>query len=236
MARFISMCYQPEVYPESIKTADYAQSDTRSTWQDEYVGAAQDNLVAAKLAVKLYELGDRLDAQQVKYQARTAFLRAWTNADEKTHSGLNSKFSTFKNIPSQGGGAFADVVKEVYATAHPHDRGLRDIVFRTMKILTLRFDHHKPEYSFLHELLEEIPDLALDLVLNTVSGVEYLCEACKNKQRFIICPCLCDKRSTSCDEKSCIIARKERTFCFHCHKLGTINAVPIVRVGNPQDI
>lgn len=234
IARFITFCYDPESYPESIKTSDYAQSTFRSMWPDDYHDAVSNNLAAAQLAIKLFEFSDRFDVPELKSKARMAFLRAWSNIDHKTHSGLTPRESTFDSAACKGTKAFADMVRQIYSPTHPNDRGLRDIVFRTIKWHTLYYNHFKQNKRFIHQVIEDNPAVALDLALYTLSTTEYVCEECEaDQQGFVIYPCSCDLRSPHCEEKQCVAARRDRVFCVQCCKLGTFDLIPVY---GPEDI
>lgn len=223
MARFIVFCYDPKTYPETIRPSHYAQSSSQSVWKDHYHDAESNNLTAAKLAIKLYELGDRFDTPDLKSLAQQSFLRAWTNVDDKAHSGFAPHESSFYNEACKGSEAFADLVKQVYSTTHFEDRGLRDIVFRTMKWHVIYRHHYRPDTEFIQHIIEDNPDVALDLALHTISKPIHICEECEEEQRFVVYPCSCKLRSPYCEELPCFIARRKRVFCFQCCKFGTFD-------------
>lgn len=189
--------------------------------------------MAAQLAIKLYELGDRLDVQELKSQARLAFLRAWCNVDKKTHSGLNPEESSFRDESGKAPAAFMNLVREVYTTTHFDDRGLRDIVYRTLKFLVLAHYHFTPKFRFLTLIVEENADLALEVALFNISAARYHCDHCNKSQRFVMYPCMCPAKTFHCEATACVAARRERTFCFLCCRLGTLNPTPVV---GPEDI
>jgi hypothetical protein len=227
IARFLHFCYDPHTYPDTISSpSSYErESSWQSTWDDDYLDADRNNLTAAGLAIKLYELGDRFDAQGLKSVSRNAFLRAWTNIDNQEHTGLTPGESSFyADISSiKSPDAFSDLVKQVYSTTHCDDRGLRDIVFRTMKWHLINFHHYLPGFECLQHIVKDNPDLAMDLALYTVSEADQLCENCQNYQRFVEYPCSCEFRSVDCREPTCVDARRDRVFCFSCCKFGTLS-------------
>lgn len=227
LARFINSCYDPQAYPESVEPSNYVCAPSQVTWQDDYKDAAHDNFVAAQLAIRVFELSERLDAYELKSKARLAFLRAWTNADKKSHSDLTPEDSSFSNENCKNEKAFALLIRDVYSTTHSSNRGLRDIVFRTMKWHTFYYDGFKEDSQFIRQIVEDNPDVALDLALHTISAPIYACEECSNWERLVLYPCTCEKQSTHCTQSACVSVRRLRAFCLECHSLSSFDSAVI---------
>lgn len=109
-----------------------------------------DTFIAASLAIEMYALGDRFDTSWLTLMVITNFRDA------------------FKTIGKDGtaprsmrdGENFLLLVDRIYATTPASDSGLRELVLNTILWRINRRDHFLPEYKFIDQLVDSVPDLS----------------------------------------------------------------------------
>ena len=228
IGRLLKFCYEPQTYPMQSAFSEYLQDVPQQEWEDDFEKANGYNYDAARLAVKLYELADRFEIIELKSKSRVAFLRAWCNADSSVHEeGHLADEYDFTANDFKHPQVFAEIMREVYTTTPSTDRGLRDIAFRPFHWYIKRHYHFKPMYRCFKQLIEELPDLALDLALHDVSELIYDCEECDAENRFVLRPCSCDKAQIWCEDDACIAERRARSFCLSCSKVEVFEPHPV---------
>ena len=96
LARVVLSCYDTDSYPLTISKSLFAShEDPAVSWDDTYSQAVSNNFVAAELAVKMHQLGDRFDIPHLRRLARISFLRAWHNHHDLTQqASMQSKLTS----------------------------------------------------------------------------------------------------------------------------------------------
>ncbi|KAK5955418.1 hypothetical protein OHC33_003056 [Knufia fluminis] len=217
IGRAILFCYT-DTYPTTVEFSKLATGVT-----DAFGEAASNIFISAELAVRLYELGDRLDIEPLKHEARVEFLKAWCNEDMNQHSGLTAEEADLSGSECKASTVFKNLVELIHATTPSHDRGLRDIVLRTMKWHIMLGRNLEEPGMFIQQLLEENHDVALDIAKYTITRSIYQCSACQEKNRYVKIACSCAKRQVWCKEAACIAARQAASFCVYCCQTGTFS-------------
>lgn len=99
LARMILYCYKREDY-SLMSLGCFAN---RGNWQDDYSDAKTNNFTAAKLAIKMWEIGDWAFMPGLKQRARQLFLKSWTNKKKTQHDNLEPKEAAFNRRDFAGG-------------------------------------------------------------------------------------------------------------------------------------
>lgn len=206
--------------------SDFPQHEGKGTWSDEYRDATENNIVAAELCIKMYQIADRLGFEHLRRRARRYFLHEWCNADSKRIADHPANWSNFSYDKLEAPEQFVHLVKLVYDSTSPYDREMRNIVFE-------RFCHHvddgyvhRPRGAAFKSLLESTPDLAVDICCYGWDD-GYPCDECNDiTQAHIIRPCSCTKTDDGdvywCKRRRCLQALKDQSFCRNCCAFGTI--------------
>lgn len=218
VARLITFCYVPTEFPIDLDTKIF-----RGVFQAPHVGTVADsvyqNFHTIELASRMYALGDRFDMPELCAYARIEVLKAYYDIGTEWRVPVFS-FKEPEKISS--------FIRHVYCSTPQSDRGLRDVVFKDLKG---RFDRpdEMHNWRFLYDLVEEIPDLAVDLARLHISEACYVCLFCAESGQIIIkAPCLCRPAwSYSCVKDECVRRIKARSFCTSCYKLGTIDPTTV---------
>lgn len=216
MARLILFCYRPDQFPKVITDA-YFQNREAGKLVDKFVSATTNCFELAELASEMYALGDRLDAPQLQHHARECFLRAWRKEDD------GDEAPPCELVDADGCSA---VIRHVYNSTLIDDRALRDIIILDM-LANVPVGNEDlldtKEYVYLYDLIEQVPNLAIDIARLQLSEASFSCINCESaSQRHILSRCGCQDPAYLCDNKQCTQARKARSFCITCFKFGTI--------------
>jgi hypothetical protein len=115
----------------------------------------------------------------------------------------------------------------VYQTTSAHERDLRDVCLREALVelyLCGRFGHTCKK-STLRKMLEELPDLAVDLSTHYFKegnlAVAFECRECKKRSWWFRGICMCGHWHKYCDEQVCVAAAEALTQCIGCGAKGT---------------
>lgn len=106
LGRAILLCYHQ---PHLIYSLDFMSKN--ATWKDDFAEANSNNFVAARLAVKMYELGDRFDMPTLTTKARRMFLSALRNFPWTEHNDLTAEAANFGQASFTAPDVFMEIVR-----------------------------------------------------------------------------------------------------------------------------
>lgn len=122
--------------------------------------------------------------------------------------------------PEAGPRCIAIAARKIYLSTTESDWCLRESVLQAILERTQPESPYK-DSSFYQKVIQEIPDLAVDLAASTLSP-PMRCRRCEKQTRQRNWACKCG-RMDDCLGQSCKIEKARRRFCKYCSQFGLID-------------
>ena len=181
----------------------------------------KDHHASCLINARLFALADKFMVPSLESATRAAFARNWHGSNTTRAYPYNENIAR-KDEP---------VIRAVYSSTPLQQRGLRDIVLRSLKVGS------SPNQDCVHsrilqQLLLEMPDLAFDMAVHRlfqrqVYGTHYQtgarCSKCTKPNAFVVvsrfgCGCFNGCTKTECRQKW-----SRDSVCIHCSQLGVLS-------------
>jgi hypothetical protein len=163
------------------------------------------------LEVKLFAAADRYGVAAMKLLSKSRFLRHYIallqrQDDEPTTDDL-VKFSQ----------VFIDLTQMIYATTPSGEKGLRDIMVKTMQ-RSMGIRRFLEVYG---KLITKEPDFTYDLATRRLDRQPWKCAECAAQNVVLLTFCTKD-RQWDCRETACQEETVQRNHCHSCETFGSV--------------